>query len=158
MTRTRVLAAALALVVTLLGVSVYAQMTRPFHPGTVWSISLIRMKPGMETAYKNYVAGQWKAEQEAMKKEKMILSYKVLEAEAHNPQDWNLLLLTEYKDLATLEANEAKADMLEQKLVGDDEKQMQGYKDRSEIREIIGERLAREVVLESRRELASEKR
>ncbi|MFN2491692.1 MAG: hypothetical protein ABR501_02270 [Pyrinomonadaceae bacterium] len=33
-------------------------------------------------------------------------------------------------------------------MVGTDEKQMQGYKDRSEIREIMGDRLAREIVLE----------
>ena len=35
-----------------------------------------------------------------------------------------------------------------QKVVGNDDAQMQGYKERSEIREVIGARLAREVVLE----------
>ena len=33
-------------------------------------------------------------------------------------------------------------------MVGNDEKQMQGYKDRSEVREMMGDRLAREIVLE----------
>ena len=74
--------------------------------------------------------------------------YKVIAAEAHSATDWNLMLLTEYKDLATMEANEDKGDALAQKMVGNDEKQMQGYKDRSEIREIMGDRLAREIVLE----------
>jgi hypothetical protein len=49
--------------------------------------------------------------------------------------------------MATMEANEDKADALAQTLVGNDEKQMQGYKDRLEIREVMGDRLAREIVL-----------
>ncbi len=71
-----------------------------------------------------------------------------MSVEGHSPGEWNLMLMTEYKDLATLEAGEDKADALAQKMVGPDEKQMQGYKDRSEIREVMGNRLAREMVLE----------
>ena len=78
----------------------------------------------------------------------MILSYKVLVTEGHSPSDWDLLLMTEVKDLATMEANTDKADALAQKVVGDDQKQMQGYKERTEIREVMGDRLAREIVLE----------
>jgi hypothetical protein len=130
------------------GITVFAQVNRPYRNGTVWNIAFIRMKPGMETAYLNYLAGPWKANQEAAKKEGIILSYKVLGVEGHNPGEWNLMLMTEYKDLATMEANEDKADVLAQKMIGNDEKQMQGYKDRSEIREVMGGRLAREIVLE----------
>jgi pullulanase/glycogen debranching enzyme len=130
------------------GLSVYAQVKRPFRNGSVWNVAMIRMKPGMETAYLNYLANDWKRNQEAAKKEGLLLSYRVLATEAHGTNDWNLLLMTEYKDLATMEANEDKADALSQKVVGDDQKQMQGYKDRSEIREVMGERLAREIVLE----------
>jgi hypothetical protein len=138
----------LVLVVLIVGVSVFAQVNRPFHNGSVWTIAFIRMKPGMDTAYLNYLAGPWKANQEAAKKEGLILSYRVISTEGHNPGDWNIMLMTEYKDLATMEANEDKGDALAQKMVGNDEKQMQGYKDRSEIREVMGDRLAREIVLE----------
>jgi hypothetical protein len=130
------------------GLSVYAQANRPFHNGSVWSIAFIQMKPGMETAYLTYLASDWKREQEAMKKEGIIVSYKVIGAESHGPTDWNLMLMTEYKDLATMEANEQKADALGQQMFGGDEKIRQGYKDRLEIREVLGGRLAREVVLE----------
>jgi hypothetical protein len=128
--------------------SVYAQAKRPYRNGSVWNVSMIRIKPGMDTAYLNYIATDWKRNQEAAKKEGLLLSYRVLQTEAHNPNDWNLLLMTEYKDLASLEANQDKADALAQKVVGDDQKQMQGYKERSEIREVMGDRLAREIVLE----------
>lgn len=99
----------------------------------------------------NYLATDWKKNQEASKKEGLILSYKVLTTEAHGSGDFNLLLMTEYKDLATMEANEAKADNLAQQIVGDDKKQMQGYKDRLEIREVLQDRLAREIILEPRK-------
>ena len=58
------------------------------------------------------------------------------------------MLMTEYKNLTTMEANEDKSEAVAQKVVGNDEKQMQGYKDRLEIREVMGNRLAREVILE----------
>src|SRR5206468_2497930 len=141
----------LVAVLLAVGISAFAEVTRPFHNGSVWNIAFIRMKPGMETAYLNYVAGQWKANQEAEKKEGLILSYKVLSVEGHTPGEWNLMLMTEYKDLASMEAGEEKSDALAQKTVGTDEKQMQGYKERSENREVMGERLAREIVLEPRR-------
>ena len=141
----------LVAVLLAVGISAFAEVTRPFHNGSVWNLAFIRMKPGMETAYLNYVAGQWKANQEAEKKEGLILSYKVLSVEGHTPGEWNLMLMTEYKDLASMEAGEEKADALSQKTMGNDEKQMQGYSERSENREVMGDRLAREIVLEPRR-------
>lgn len=143
----RTLISSLILVLLIVGVSVFAQVNRPFHSGSVWNIAFIRMKPGMETAYLNYLAGPWKANQEAMKKEGIILSYKVLTVEGHSPNEWNVMLMTEYKNLATMEANEDKADNLAQTVVGNDEKQRQGYRERLEIREVMADRLAREIVL-----------
>lgn len=138
----------LVLALLVIGVSVYAQVNRPYHNGSVWNIAFIRIKPGMDTAYLNYIAGQWKAEQEAQKKDGNILSYRVLSVEAHTPGEWNLMLMTEYKSLAAMEANEDKSDAVAQRVVGNDEKQMQGYRERSEIREVMGARLARELILE----------
>ena len=147
----RVLIGSLIVSLLLVGVSVFAQVSRPYRNGSVWSIGFIRMKPGMETAYLNYVATDWKRDQEALKKDGLILSYKVLQTEAHGSGDWNLMLLTEYKDMATMEANEAKEDALYQRTVGPDDKQRQGYRERLEIREVMAGRLAREIVLEPRR-------
>jgi hypothetical protein len=50
-----------------------------------------------------------------------------------------------------MEAGEDKADALLQKVVGNDEKQMQGYRDRLEIREVMGNRLGRELILEPKK-------
>ena len=140
-------------VVSLLAVciSVLAQVKRPFHDGSVWDIAFIRVKPGMDVAYMNYLATEWKKEQEAMKSAGIVLSYKVIATEGHTPGDWNLMLMTEFKDLATLEASQQKAETISQQVIGTDEKQMQGYRERAEIREVMGGRLAREIILEPRK-------
>ncbi len=53
----RTLIGSLVLLVLIVSISVFAQVNRPFHNGSVWNIAFIRMKPGMETAYLNYLAG-----------------------------------------------------------------------------------------------------
>ncbi len=134
-----------------LSVVVFAQVIRPYKNGTVWAITYVRMKPGMERAYLDFLAVDWKREQEALKKDGNIISYNVLSTEEHSPNDFNLMLMTEYKDLATMEANEDKEDSLGQQLFGNDQKQMQAYRERLEIREILGDRLGREIILEQKK-------
>jgi hypothetical protein len=146
----RLLVGALVVSLVLLGLSVYAQVTRPYHPGTVWEIQFIRVKPGMDTAYKDWLATDWRKEQDALKAQGLILGYKVVETEAHSPNDFNMMLMTEVKDLATLESTEQKADALTQQVMGTDEQQRQGYKNREALREPLGVRIAREVVLTPR--------
>jgi hypothetical protein len=148
--KTKMLGAALVITVVMLGFSLYAQVTRPFHPGTVWVIQFIRVKPGMDNAYKNWLASDWKKEQEAFKAAGLILGYKVLETESHSPNDYNMMLMTEVKDMATAEANEQKMDALAQQVTGSDQQQQQGYKDRESMREPLATRMAREVVLSPR--------
>lgn len=148
--KTKMLGAALVVSLVMLAFSLYAQVTRPFHPGTVWEIQFVRVKPGMDNAYKNWLASDWKKEQEAFKASGLILGYKVLETESHSPNDYNMMLMTEVKDMATAEANEQKMDALSQQVMGSDQQQQQGYKDRESMREPLATRMAREVVLSPR--------
>jgi len=149
--RNRTLIISLIVLILTLSIVVVAQVNRPYRNGSVWNVAFIKMKPGMETAYLNYIATDWKRNQEAMKKDGLILSYKVLTTEAHGAADFNIMLMTEYKDLATYEKNLEKADNLLQTVIGNDEKQRQGYRERLEIREVLQDRMAREIVLEQKR-------
>jgi hypothetical protein len=146
MKRKRTAAISFAAILLIVGISVYAQVNRPYHNGSVWTIAFIRIKPGMDTAYMNYLAGSWKAEQEAQKKDGNILSYKVLSVEGHTPGEFNLMLMTEYKNLATMEGNEDKSEAVAQKVVGIDEK----HRAQGTLRDSrsYGDRLARQVILE----------
>jgi hypothetical protein len=147
---TKMLSAALGVTLLLLGLSLYAQVNRPFHNGSVWLLQFIRVKPGMDNAYKNWLAGDWKKEQEAFKSQGLLLDYKVLETESHGTNDFNMILMTEARNLATLEANEQKFDAVAQQVSGSDQQQEQGYKNREALREPLATRIAREVVLSPR--------
>ncbi len=122
---------------------------RPFHDGPVWTLTFVHTKPGLGLKYMEYLATEWKKEQDALKKAGLILDYKVIGAESHSPNDWDLMLMTEFKDLATYEANEDKMEAVAmQALDLNDQKMLQGYQERSSWREILGDRLAREIILE----------
>jgi hypothetical protein len=126
-----------------------APPVRPYHDGPVWTITFVHTKPGLSMKYMEYLATQWKKEQDALKKAGLILDYKVIGTDAHSPSDWDLMLMTEFKDLATLEANEDKMEAVAmQALDLNDQKMIQGYQERANWREIIGDRLAREIILE----------
>ncbi len=111
----------------------------------------IHVKGGMEDRYARYLAGDWKKEQDAMQKAGYVLSYKVISTEAHNPTDCNVILMTEFKDLSTMEANADKMQELGQQLFGGNAKVEAGYVDRSSYRDIIGSRIAREIILEPKK-------
>jgi hypothetical protein len=59
-----------------------------------------------------------------------------------------MLILREYKSLAQMEADEEKSDKLSSETMHeDDQKAMQGYQDRSNVRVILSTRTARELIL-----------
>ena len=122
------------------------QVHKYFTPGTVWTVTMIRIMPGMDQMYMQYLDGQLKKSEDAQVKAGLEKSYKILRT-MDDGGEWNLLILREYPSLAAMEANEEKADALNQQSIGTDEAQMQGYQDRSKYREVVGTKYAREVVL-----------
>ena len=129
-------------------VAAYAQITRPYRNGSVWSMAFIRVKPGADAVYLNFVATDLRRMREELKKEGVLVSYKVLTTEGHDQSDWNLIFMDEYRDLATMEAVQSKQEAVEQRFLGNDQQLMQKYKDLSELRERVGDRIAREIILE----------
>ena len=108
--------------------------------------------PGVGLKYMEYLATEWKTEHEALKKAGLILNYMVIETEAHTPTDFDLMLMVEYKDLATMEANQDKEEaVVNQALNSNDQKMIAGYEERASWREIIGDRIAREIILEPKK-------
>lgn len=144
-------ASALAVVCVLLFALPLLAQSKPYHDGSVWEIQYIHVKAGMGDRYARYLASDWKKEQDAMQKAGYVLSYKVIGTEAHSPTDPNVILMTEYKDLATMEANADKMEQLGQQLFGGMPKVEAGYLDRASYRDIIGSRLGREIILEPKK-------
>jgi len=127
-------------------VTVAGQVHKYYSPGSVWTLTMIKIAPGMDQMYMQYLDGQFKKGEDAQVKAGFQKSYKILRTMDDGGQ-WNMLILREYATLASLEANEEKADALMQQTEGTDQVQMQGYQDRSKYREVVGTKYARELIL-----------
>jgi hypothetical protein len=125
---------------------VIGQVHKFFSPGTVWTVTMIKMAPGMDQSYLEYLDGRFKKTEDAQIKAGFEKSYKILRT-MDDGGAWNLLILREYTSLASLEGNEEKADALSQQTDGNDQAQMQGYQERSKYREVVGTKYARELAL-----------
>ena len=143
----KLILSSLVSVLLLLAVSVYGQVHKYYTPGSVWSVTTIRIHSGMDQAYLEYLDTQLKKESEISIKNGFMKSYKILRAQ-DDDSGWNMLILREYDSFASLEKNEEKADEVLRQATGiDDQKGMQGYTDRSKIREVVGTKFMRELVL-----------
>jgi hypothetical protein len=137
------LAGAIAVAIT---VTVAGQVHKYYSPGTVWTVTMIKIAPGMDQMYMQYLDGQFKKGEDAQVKAGFQKSYKILRT-MDDGGAWNMLILREYASLSSLEANEEKADALMQQTEGTDQVQMQGYQDRSKYREVVATKYARELIL-----------
>ena len=125
---------------------VAGQVYKYFTPGTVWTVTMIKMAPGMDQMYMHYLDTSFKKSEDAQVKAGFQKSYKILRT-LDDGGAWNLLILREYSSLAAVEANAEKSDALLQQSDGNDEAQMKGYQDRSKYREVVGTKYARELIL-----------
>ena len=134
-------------VLLLLAVSAYGQVHKYFTPGTVWGVTTIKIHSGMDQAYLEYLDTELKKESDISIKNGFMKSYKILRSQ-DDDSGWNMLILREYDSFASLEKNAEKADEVLRQATGiDDQKGMEGYTDRSKIRDVMGTKFMREVIL-----------
>jgi hypothetical protein len=124
-----------------------AQSSAPYTEGTVWDVTMVKTKAGMTDDYLQNLAGAYKKTSDEMKKEGIIMDYKIFVGDAACPSDFDVLLMVEYKNMAALDNIRAKIDPIERKLIGSDAKMHEGSVKRMEIRNILGTKLMREITL-----------
>lgn len=143
----KLIAVILFAILLMLAVSVYGQVHKYYTPGSVWAVTTIRIHSGMDQAYLEYLDTELKKESDISIKNGFMKSYKILRAQ-DDDSGWNMLILREYESFAALEKNEEKADEVLRQATGiDDQKGMQGYTDRSKIRDVMGTKFMRELIL-----------
>jgi hypothetical protein len=119
---------------------------RTYKNGSVWTVSFVQVKNGMGRDYLNSLKTTWKAVQDEAIKQGLISSYKVLDGSASNPDDWQIMLMVEYKNLASMEGNEDKWDAIQAKVVGNEEDQKKLREMRVNMRTMYGQKMMREIV------------
>jgi hypothetical protein len=121
--------------------------TAPYNEGSVWMISMIKTKTGLADEYLKQITGTVKPVYEEAKKEKIVLSYKILSGESSGPHDFNIMILVEYPNWAAFDSLRDKMDPVIAKVEGSQEQQKDMAVKRLDIREILGTKTMREITL-----------
>jgi hypothetical protein len=124
---------------------VSAQGSKSYKNGSIWSVGLIKIKPGMKDDYLTGLKATWKAVNDEAIRQGLLVSYKILAGNSSSPEDWDLMLMQEYKDMATMEASQEKFEAISKKIVGGDEAMKTLMQNRVSMRDMYGNKLMREL-------------
>jgi hypothetical protein len=124
-----------------------AQSDAPYTEGPVWTVTMVKTKTGMGDEYLKGLAKTLKGTLEEAKKQNLVLDYKILLGNAATPQDFDILIMVESKNMAAQDNTREKFDPIARKVVGTTDQQQAMAVKRLDIREIIGTKLMREITL-----------
>jgi hypothetical protein len=119
---------------------------RGYKHGSVWSVGFIKTNANMSQDYLKSLKTTWKAVNDEAVKQGLILSYKILEGNAATPDDWNIMLIQEYKNMGAMDNIEDKWDAIQKKVVGNEDAMKKLNETRVSMRTIYGGKLLREII------------
>jgi hypothetical protein len=119
----------------------------PYTEGAVWDITMVKTKPGLDDDYLKSIAQTFKGVMEEQKKQGIIMDYKVLLGDSADRNDFNILLMIEYKNMAAFDGLRERTDPIMSKVMGSEDAQRQLAVKRLDVREILGNKTMREVTL-----------
>jgi hypothetical protein len=119
----------------------------PYTEGPVWVLTMVKTKAGMTDDYLKSINQTVKPAMEAEKTQKLILDYKILEGDAAGPQDFNILIMVEYANMAAFDGLRDKVDPIVEKVMGSEDQRRATAVKRLDIREILGAKTMREITL-----------
>jgi len=120
---------------------------KPYKEGSVWTVTFVKVKPGMMDTYLRDLGANRKKLMEQAKKDGLILSERLLSGDATGRDDFDLILMVEFKNWAAFDGLSDKFRALAEKTVGSEDKQMQMMTKRTEVREIVGTKTMQEIFL-----------
>ena len=118
-----------------------------FDKGPVWDYSDVKTVDGHFDDYMKWLATDWKAQEEALKKAGRILDYKVLLVTDPRQGEPDVILATEYKNMAEFDRSTSDEYAMQAKISGSIAKSNQDQAARSTIRTILGDTVVREAIL-----------
>jgi hypothetical protein len=118
-----------------------------YTEGPVIHMEMVRIKPGYFEEYMKFLATEWKTRNEAFKKEGLIESYRIITAPPSDREDWDVMLVHEYKNMAVFDGLYDKIRRILNKIDDSFPKMEETEAKRNGIREVVGERIGRELIL-----------
>jgi hypothetical protein len=120
---------------------------KPYTEGSIWFISMIKVKPGMMDVYLRDVLPLRKKIDEEAKKQGLLVSSHVFSSTSIGRDDFDIMFMNEYKNWAAFDGITAKYDAIAARVVGSEEKQVQLMSKRTDVREILGDKVMQELII-----------
>jgi len=108
---------------------------------------MVRTKAGLGDDYLKQISGTVKPVFEEEKKQKIVLDYKILQGDSMGPQDYNIIIMVQYPNMAALDGLRDKMDPILEKVMGSEDQRRATAVKRLDIREILGTKTMREITL-----------
>lgn len=146
--KTRALGALGALFAFVVMTAAATAADRSYSEGPVSIVTSVKVEPGMDDAYMDWLQANWKKSLEAQKAAGIVLGYAVYSTQARSPNEPDLYLVVTYKDMATFDGLDARVEPIMEKTFSATRQQMtQASIERSKMRTIMGSEMIRELVL-----------
>ena len=118
-----------------------------YDTGPVWRVNYFHLKPGMGDVFWSDFKQHIKPILDEEKKQGLISDYKAFtNSILDQPNDWDIAVAVLYPNWASLDQIDAKAATIVAKHYGSREAAFEAARKRTEIRDIVGSHLAREVM------------
>jgi hypothetical protein len=142
----KILWATLFVVMLPMALSIYAQSPN-YDVGPIWRVTYYHIKPGQSEAFWKDIRENLKPVYADFKKEGLINDYKMwLNDTTDHPGDWDVAVGILFPNYAALDAVDAKAATIAAKHYGSRDAMIEAGRKRTELREVVASKLAREVM------------
>lgn len=118
--------------------------TRPYMDGTVWVVDFLRTREGSTDRLLERLAYDWRSMLEQARGEGLIVSYRVLHGMPAHQRDWDVMTLIELRNMAALDGFNQRLGEIGANPIGP---RLSRSVDFSDVREVVGTRIVREIVL-----------
>ncbi|TBZ73814.1 hypothetical protein [Rhizobium leguminosarum] len=112
---------------------------------TVWTVSYVETKPGAFNDYMRDISGLWKKYIERAKSDGVVVSYKILSVLFTRDKEPDIIIMTEYKNMAAFDNELQYMDKIFKELGGSWDETDKLIVDREKLRSLRGTLLAREI-------------
>jgi hypothetical protein len=120
---------------------------KPYTYGPVVNISYIKTRPGQFDAYIKYVGTTYKQLMEDEKTKGYVLSWSVYAAQAHSPQDADVILTVTYKNWAAFDGIGDRVEAAQKKIWTTHAGITKAQVDRETLREVLGSDNVQQLIL-----------
>ncbi|WP_380872925.1 hypothetical protein ACFB49_38190 [Sphingomonas sp. DBB INV C78] len=138
--------ASLALAAAALPSSVAAQASS-YAPGDYWDVTMVQVTPGQSETYTDWLAGEWKKNQDFAKAKGWIVEYHVLANGYSRPGEADIYVLTRYKTVPSAAEQIARQKEYEAYVQKDSRRMEKESGDRGSFRKVLGYMQFQELLL-----------